>query len=71
MRELISRLIAPFIAAFVLWLGHYLPLGPEFQQSLSDVVVLFIGALFTAIYGVFHKIIDKKTNPLDAASGAP
>jgi hypothetical protein len=68
MRPLISRLIGPFIAAFVIWLGAKgIPIDNEFASALTEAVVLLVLATFTALSGLSHRLIDRKVNPADRA----
>lgn len=68
MNAIISRLVAPFIAAIVAWLvGLGLDLGADFQTALTDVATLFVGAVMLALYGLIHKKIDSRINPSDDA----
>lgn len=72
MRALISRIIAGPIAAVVAWLvGLGLEVGADFQTALTDTVTLLVLAVATALYGVVHKLIDRKVNPTDAAKTGP
>lgn len=71
MRALISRLVAPLVALLVTWLGSAgLDLGPEFGTALTEAGVLLLTAVFTLVYGVTHRLIDRVANPADAAAPA-
>jgi hypothetical protein len=69
MRTYISRIIAGPIAALVAWLaGTGLALGAGFETALTEVAVLLVLAIGTALYGVVHKVIDGwGVNPADDA----
>lgn len=68
MREFISRIVAPLVAGLVTWLGSVgLNLGPDFGAALTETAVILLTAVFTLIYGVVHRIVDKFANPADAA----
>lgn len=68
MRVFISRIIAPVIAALVGWLTSIgLDLDPGFGPALTEATTWLILAIFGAIYGIVHRLIDKKLNPGDVA----
>lgn len=68
MRAVISRIIAGPIAALVAWLiGLGLELGVGFETALTEVTTLLVLAVLTSVYGVLHKVIDKRVNPRDLA----
>jgi hypothetical protein len=68
-RPLISRAIAPFIAALLLRLT--LATGveiPGLAESLTETATLLVLAAFAAVTGVGHKLMDRWINPTDAAA---
>jgi hypothetical protein len=68
-RPLLSRAIAPFIAALLLRLT--LATGveiPGLAESLTETATLLVLAAFAAVTGVGHKLMDRWLNPLDSAA---
>lgn len=70
LRPFLSRLIAPFITAFLgyLALKFGIDFGADAAGNFTEYAVVVILAVFTAVSGVMHRLIDKKVNPGDAAS---
>jgi hypothetical protein len=65
-RPLISRTVAPFIGALVLWMSRQIGVAlPGVAEALTTTVELVI---FAVVTGVSHKLIDRRVNPLDAAA---
>lgn len=61
-RPLLSRILSPFIGAFVLWLFTRYGLNlPGVADAATELIV------FAITTGVSHKLIDRWINPLDAA----
>lgn len=61
-RPLLSRIVAPFIGALVVWLSTRYGLElPGVAEALTELIV------FAVTTGVSHKLIDRYVNPLDAA----
>lgn len=68
LRPYLSRLIAPFIAAVIVWLATKgIDLPEDAAGHLTELAVIVLLAIFQIIYAVIHKTIDKKVNPQDAA----
>lgn len=68
MRAIISRLLAGPIAAFVAWLiGLGIEVTSDEQTALTEAATLLVFAIITSLYGVVHKLLDKKINPADTA----
>lgn len=68
MRTLVSRIIAGPIAALVMWLiGMGIEVGTGFETALNEAATLLVIAVGGSLYGVAHKLLDKRINPLDAA----
>lgn len=71
MREIISRLVSPFVAMFVVFLASRgLNVGPDFEAALNELVWWLLMASGVAGSGALHKLIDRKVNPMDSASPA-
>lgn len=75
MKQFISRIIAAPIAALVTWLVAALTdvgiaVGPGFAAVTEETLTLLALAVFTAVYGVAHKLIDRYVNPADDAGVA-
>lgn len=70
MRAFVSRIVAGPVAALVAWLvGMGLELGAGFSTALTEAATLFGVAVVTALYGVVHRLIDRRgVNPADAAA---
>lgn len=60
LRTALSRVLAAPIAAFVGWAGLS-------QSAASDLKTALVTALTLAAYGLTHKALDSKLNPLDDA----
>lgn len=72
MRTVISRILAPIIAALVGWLTSMgLDLDPAFGVALQEAATWFLLAVFTMLYGLIHRLIDRKVNPADVAKPDP
>jgi hypothetical protein len=70
MRAVISRIIAPIIAALAAWLtAAGLDLDPGFVTAATEAATFLLLAVFGLVYGVAHKLIDRKVNPADDAAG--
>ncbi|HXG69473.1 MAG TPA: hypothetical protein VNJ04_02550 [Gemmatimonadaceae bacterium] len=70
LRPFFSRLIAPAITALLAILATKfgIDFGADAAQHLTAYATVIAFAVFTAVNGVFHRVIDKKVNPGDAAS---
>jgi uncharacterized protein YcbK (DUF882 family) len=69
LRPFLSRVLAPVITAFVMWLLHLgIDLGPDASAHLTEYATVIAIALFSVLNGVIHRLIDKKVNPGDTAS---
>lgn len=70
LRPFISRMVAPAITALLAILATKfgLDFGADAAQHLTAYATVITFAIFTAFNGVFHRMIDKKVNPRDAAS---
>jgi hypothetical protein len=67
-RTIISRLIAGPIAALVTWLvGLGLDLDPAFADHLTEATTILLMAVALTVYGLVHKLVDRKANPDDVA----
>jgi hypothetical protein len=65
LRPYVSRVLAPFVAAFVVWLGGRLGIPlPGVAESLTELLTL---AVLAVLSGVGHKVLDRRINPLDTA----
>lgn len=68
-RPLVSRVLAPFVAALVLWAGNLLGLRLDgVDQALTDLLTL---AVFAAITGTAKNLADRKLNPTNVAKLPP
>lgn len=69
LRPYISRILAPIITAFIMWLlNKGIDLGPDAAAHLTEYGTVGLLAVFALLNGVIHKTIDKRLNPGDAAS---
>jgi hypothetical protein len=66
LRPYISRIIAGWVAALVVYLNtkYGISLDGDTQAAILTVSL----GIFTTIYSIAHRLIDKKVNPGDAAS---
>lgn len=68
MLAFISRIVAPIVAGFATWLASKgLDVGPEFTASLTNAAVILLMTIFSTLYGVVHRVIDRFVNPTDEA----
>lgn len=69
LRLFAARVIAGFVATFVVWLStKHINIDHETQQQLVDGLVTWSLGIFSVFYPVVHKLIDRWLNPGDAAS---
>ncbi len=72
MRAIIGRIAAVIVAFIVTFVAG--TLGVEVTEdtaaTLTEAVTLLGMALFTIVYAVGHKLINRRINPADAAAPA-
>lgn len=69
-RVFLSRVLAPLIASFAAWVAvrFGVDIDAANQQQLIESIIVWVLTIFTVVYGIAHKLIDRKLNPGDAAS---
>lgn len=69
-RVLLGRLIGTAVAGLATWLMiHYgIVLDQDTQQKVTESAVVILMIVFSVIYGITHKLVNKKLNPGDTAS---
>ena len=68
LRPYFSRLIAPLVAALLLYLGTKgINLPEDAAGHLTEVGAIALVAVFQIISAIVHRTVDKKVNPADAA----
>jgi small basic protein len=65
-RPFLSRIIAGWIAALIVFLNAKFGVTLD-GDTQAAILTLGLG-LFSTIYSIAHRLIDKKLNPGDAAS---
>lgn len=67
LRPVIGRLVAALMGALFGWLAHRfeLTVDPQTQEATSLAVQGFV---MLAVYGIVHKTLNQKLNPMDTAS---
>lgn len=70
LRPFLSRILAPIITAGLAWAAiHWgINFGDDAAGHITEYAVVVLLALFSAVNAVIHKTIDKKVNPVDAAT---
>lgn len=70
LRPFISRILAPFITAALAWGAiHWgLNFGDDAAGHITEYAVVVLIAVMQAVTGIGHRVIDKKVNPVDAAT---
>lgn len=70
LRPFLSRLLSPVISALAGYLlVHYgINFDKETQAQINEQLITWIIPLVLAIYGLVHRLFDKRFNPGDAAS---
>lgn len=69
MRAVISRLISPLIATLAVWLvGVGFLREDDAATFISSGVTLVELLIWGMVYGVGHRLIDRRANPADAAT---
>lgn len=71
LKPFISRIVAGIVASFLAFLTakNINVDGDTAQQAIAAITGLAL-AVFSAIYAVIHKLIDKHVNPADAAANS-
>lgn len=69
-RVLAGRLIGAIVAGLSTFLLAKFGVGldADVQQQITEAGAIFLMVVFTAIYGIVHKVVNKKLNPGDTAS---
>lgn len=72
MRAIIGRVAAAIVAAALTWVAGVagIEVTQETAATLTEAVTLLGMGLFTIMYAVGHRLIDRRINPADAASPA-
>lgn len=70
LRVLLGRLIGAAVAGLATFLMSKwgIMLDPDTQAQVTEQGVIFLMVIFTAIYSIVHKVVNKKLNPGDTAS---
>jgi hypothetical protein len=66
LRPLLSRLVASIVGALVAWLTTKYGISLD-EETIQGLIATMLG-VFGVIYTIVHRLIDKKINPVDAAS---
>jgi uncharacterized membrane protein len=66
LRPFLSRIIAGWVAAFVAYLSTKFGVTLDAETQAGILAVLL--GIFTTVYSIVHRVLDKKINPGDAAS---
>lgn len=71
LRVIAGRIIGALAAGFVGWILAKLgiELAPEDRNAVADSVVAAGMTIVLIAYSLVHKIVDRKVNPGDTASG--
>jgi hypothetical protein len=65
-RPFLSRILAGWIAALVVYLNA--KFGVTLDGDTQTAILTLALGLFSTIYSIVHRVIDKQLNPGDAAS---
>lgn len=70
LRPFLSRALAPFITMALTWMAVHWGVapGPDAAGHVTETAVIIIVGGMQFVYGLLHRGIDKKVNPVDAAS---
>lgn len=70
LRPFLSRIIAPVITALLAWAAIHLGLnfGDDAAGHITEYAVVVLVAVMQFVNGMIHRGIDKKVNPVDAAT---
>ena len=69
LRPFLSRIIAPFITMALAWLAlHGFDFGSDAAGHVTEYAVVVLVGLMQIANGLIHRSIDKKVNPVDAAT---
>jgi hypothetical protein len=70
LRPFISRILSPFIAMLLTYLGTKfgISFGDDAQPYFTETITALSLPVFLALNAVIHKLLDKWINPGDAAS---
>lgn len=69
MNVFLSRLVAAILAPLLVYLSTRFPFLREFLADPDNVsaIVSYIVGVVLLIYGLVHRLLDKKFNPADVA----
>lgn len=70
LRPFLSRAIAPFVTMGLTWVAVHWGIAPGADAAghITETAVIIIVGGMQIVYGLIHRGIDKKVNPVDAAS---
>ena len=70
LRPFLSRIIAPLVTALLTYLAvHFgLNFGEDAAGHITETAVIAVIAGMQIVYGLVHRVVDKKVNPGDTAS---
>lgn len=70
LRPFLSRVLAPLITAALAWVAMHwgMDFGTDAAGHITEYAVVILVGLMQLVNGLIHRSIDKKVNPVDAAS---
>lgn len=72
LKPILSRVIASWIAALAIYLSAHFNVVLD-ETTKAQLAAGFLAVIFgigSTVYAIFHRLVDKRLNPVDAASGS-